>query len=191
MDVKGKHDFEVEIGQLWNFLMDPVVLAKITPGISKLEALGDDKFKSISEIKLGPVKGSFKGQLKVTEKDEPNFFCINMEQLSQMGNAHVRVEMKLSKLTEQTSQLEFEGKAKLSGLIARTGQRVLSGVANVITKEVFAALEKHIIEHKEKDTTEQEQKDTTAQEQNEKTEQKQKDITGQEQIQDHNKIQNI
>lgn len=146
MVVKGKHEFAISTQQLWNYLMDPIVLAKITPGISELEPLGDDKFKSIAVIKLGPVKGNFTGNLEVIEKNEPHSFSIKMEQLSRIGNAHVRVDMKLKELSEQGAELEFDGKANLSGVIARTGQRVLSGVANAITKEVFASLEKHIEE---------------------------------------------
>ena len=67
-----------------------------------------------------------------------------MKQESRIGNAHVRVDMKLNGVSDSKCELVFNGKANLSGLIARTGQRVLSGVANVITKEVFASLEEHI-----------------------------------------------
>lgn len=146
MIVQGTHEFAVNIQQLWNYLMDPVVLAKITPGISQLEPLGDDKFKSISKIKIGPVKSSFTGNMAVIDKIEPTSFTIQMEQLSKIGNAQVKVDMQLSEQGENKTLLAFDGKADLSGVIARTGQRVLSGVANVITKEVFSALEAHIAE---------------------------------------------
>lgn len=152
MNVNGNHNFKVTKQELWNYLMDPEVLAAITPGVSKLEKLGEDEYKSVSDIKIGPVKGSFSGKLKVVEKDEPNSFAIEMEQLSKIGNAHVKVAMNLND-AEEGSKLSFDGKAKLSGVIARTGQRVLSGVANTITREVFASLEKHIEEDTQNNTT--------------------------------------
>jgi len=148
MEVKGRHQFKVSREQLWKYLMDVDVLAKITPGISKLEALGDDHFKSYSNIKLGPVKSVFTGKLQVVNKEEPAAFLIKMEQLSKIGNAHVTVQMNLEQVDENNSALAFDGKANLSGVIARTGQRVLSGVANAITKEVFSELEKHIEENR-------------------------------------------
>ena len=147
MKVSGNHTFNVSIEQLWGYLMDPEVLAKITPGVSKLESLDADHYKTISDIKIGPVKGSFKGKLKVVDKNEPNSFAIELEQLSKIGNAHGRIEMHLAKAENDHSALSFNGDAKLSGVIARTGQRVLSGVANTISKEVFASLEKHIEEN--------------------------------------------
>ncbi len=148
MIVEGTHEFNVSATELWTILMDPEVLAKITPGVSKLELLGEDLYKTVSEIKIGPVKGAFKGKLEVIDKNEPSSFTIQMEQLSKIGNAHAKVEMNILSLDENRSSLEFAGKANLSGLIARTGQRVLSGVANVIIKEVFSSLEAHIIENK-------------------------------------------
>jgi len=148
MIVEGTHVFNVNAEQLWNMLMDPEVLAKITPGVSKLELIEEDHYKTVSEIKIGPVKGAFKGKLKVVDKEEPNSFAIQMEQLSKIGNAHARVDMHIKPHVEGGASLEFNGKANLSGLIARTGQRVLSGVANVIIKEVFSSLEEHIEEHK-------------------------------------------
>ena len=149
MIVKGKHEFKVSSRQLWKYLMDAEVLAKITPGVSKLEELGDDKYKSYSVIKIGPVKSTFTGKLQVVEKDQPRYFQIKMEQLSRIGNAHVTVDMNIEEKEGGIAELVFDGKANLSGVIARTGQRVLSGVANAITREVFSALEKHIEENRE------------------------------------------
>jgi len=147
MNVKGNHEFKITREQLWTYLMDPEVLAKITPGVSKLEVTGTDSYNTVSDIKIGPVKGAFKGKLNVADKNEPAAFIINMEQLSKIGNAHVKIAMNLEESENGNAKLSFDGNAKLSGMIARTGQRVLSGVANAITKEVFAALEAHIEEN--------------------------------------------
>ena len=146
MNVKGSHEFNVPRTKLWTYLMDPLVLEKITPGDTTLELIDADSYNSKSEIKIGPVKGSFKGKLKVQDKQHPQSFAINMEQMSKVGNAHATIKMILEEAGDNRSSLNFDGKAKLSGVIARTGQRVLSGVANSITREVFESLEKHIEE---------------------------------------------
>jgi len=130
--------------------MDPEVLAKITPGVSNLEVVEEGSYQSISEVKIGPVKGVFKGKLKIADVDEPNSFTIDMEQLSKIGNAHAKVQLVLESENTEEIILKFDAKAKLSGLVARTGQRVLSGVANKITKEFFSALEEYIEENKPK-----------------------------------------
>ena len=149
MDISGIHEFGVPREILWDYLMDPVVLAKITPGISKLEHIKGDMYKTISVIKIGPVKGSFNGKLTVENKKKPEAFDIKMEQFSKIGNAHATIKMNIKESGEDGCILNFGGHANLSGTIARTGQRVLSGVANTLTKEVFSALEQHIAESNE------------------------------------------
>lgn len=146
MKVNGEHEFDVSQTALWEMLMDPVVLAKITPGVGKLEFVDTDQYKAITEIRIGPVKGKFTGNLSVENKQEPDSFQIVTEQLSKIGNAHATVDMFLEAIDEGRSRLRFSGKADLSGLLARTGQRVLSGVANTVTKQVFANLEEHLVE---------------------------------------------
>jgi carbon monoxide dehydrogenase subunit G len=45
--------------------MDTDTLSKIVPGISKLEKTGDHSYKSTLQIKIGPVGGSFTGNLQM------------------------------------------------------------------------------------------------------------------------------
>lgn len=147
MNFSGEHVFNVARTQLWAYLMDPEVLAKITPGgKSELEALGGDRYKTKTDIKLGPVKGSFDGKLNLVDKNEPDSFGIEMEQLSKIGNAKAEMKLRLEAVSDNETKLSFDADAKLSGVIARTGQRVMSGVAQKITKDIFESIEKHIEE---------------------------------------------
>lgn len=144
MHLKGKHTLNTSADNLWSILMNADQLAKITPGVSKLEEIETDKYKAISNVKIGPVKGSFSGDLEVADKAENESFLLKVKQNSKIGNVAADVSIKLTAIDEQTTEMEFDGKAKLSGLLARTGQRVLSGVANTLTKQFFEALEQEI-----------------------------------------------
>ena len=144
MNLTGSHTFKAQAQEIWDLLMDPDTLAKITPGISKLELTGDDSYKALAEVKIGPVKGTFKGQVDVKEKVEPQSFVLGVKQKSTIGNANADVLIKLDQQEDEVCVVSFEGKAKLSGLLARTGQRVIAGVANALSKQFFVALEKEI-----------------------------------------------
>lgn len=151
MKFSGEQVFNESRQQLWNHLMDPEVLAKITPGgTSELETLGEDRYKTITNIKLGPVKGSFKGKLSLINKNEPESFDIEMEQLSKIGNAAADMKLTLKEVSEEQTKLSFVADARLSGVIARMGQRVMSGVAQKITRDIFGSIEKHIEDQQEK-----------------------------------------
>lgn len=144
MKLKGQHNFNATPGILWEKLMDPDTLARVTPGVSRLQRKSDDQFEAMADVKLGPVKGTFKGELSVLDKNEPESFSLNIQQKSKIGNVSADVHIHLKPVSEQETEMSFDGKAKLSGLLARTGQRVLSGVANTLTKQFFSAMEEEL-----------------------------------------------
>ena len=144
MQLKGTHTLPAAREQLWNHLMDPEFLARVTPGVTRLERTGDDTYEAIADIKMGPVKGSFSGDLAIKDKQEPGSFVLEVSQKSKIGNVSATIDLALEPADENSTVMTFNGKAKLSGLLARMGQRVLSGVANTLTKQFFAALEEEL-----------------------------------------------
>lgn len=144
MHLKGSHQFNAPAHQIFRMLMDADTLARITPGVSELEETGPDTYKAIANVKMGPVSGSFSGQLEVAEKQEPESFVLKIQQNSKIGNVAADVKIDLEETGAETTTLSFDGKARLSGLLARTGQRVLSGVANTLSKQFFKALEEEL-----------------------------------------------
>jgi carbon monoxide dehydrogenase subunit G len=144
MHLTGKHSFQASNDTLWNLLMDADVLARITPGVSKLEHITGDQYKATAYVKMGPVSGSFSGKMEVAEKSEPESFVLKVKQNSRIGNVSADVKIHLKPVSNNETEMAFEGDARLSGLLARTGNRVLSGVANTLTKQFFNALVKEV-----------------------------------------------
>jgi uncharacterized protein len=144
MQLTGNHILNASPKKIWEMLMDTDTLAKIVPGITRLEKTGDNTFKSILEIKLGPVSGSFTGNLQLEDLKEPESFTLKVQQNSKMGNADAAIKINMAGLNENQTEVSFDGDAKISGLLARMGQRVLGGVANTLTKQFFSNLEKEI-----------------------------------------------
>jgi len=144
MHLKGKHKLNAPPERVWSILMDSDALARITPGLTRLEEIETDKYKAIADVKIGPVKGAFSGQLDVAEKQEPESFVLHVKQDSKIGNVSADVNIGLTPGEDGQTELSFDGKARLSGLLARTGQRVLTGVANTLTKQFFKALEEEV-----------------------------------------------
>ncbi len=145
MLLNGTHTLNASPNIIWDKLMDTEILAKIVPGISKLVKLADNEFEAISEIKIGPVSGKFSGGLTLTDIHEHSTFTLNVTQNSKIGNADAEIKINLFDLGNSQTELSFEGDAKLSGLLARTGQRVLSGVANSLTKQFFENFEEELL----------------------------------------------
>jgi uncharacterized protein len=144
MQLNGTHLLPASPEKIWAMLMDTDTLAKIVPGITRLEDTENNTFKSILEIKIGPVSGAFTGNLQLEDINEPVSFTLKVQQNSKMGNANATIKINMIGVKENQTEVSFDGDAKISGLLARMGQRVLGGVANTLTKQFFSNLEKEI-----------------------------------------------
>lgn len=146
MELNGSHILPASTQKIWEMLMDPDTLAKVTPGISRLELESENVYKAIAEVKIGPVSGKFEGKAEVLNPVTAESFTLKVQQNSKIGNVAADIKMNLKTVSENETELSFEGKADMSGLLARTGNRVMSGVANTLTKQFFKNFEDELAE---------------------------------------------
>ena len=144
MQLSGQKNFKVNREAIWNLLMNPDTLAQIIPGISKLEKSAENSYKSILEIKIGPVSGSFEGIVELDEMVENTSFNLKARQNSKIGDANASIKIILTEVNQSETELAFNGDVKLTGLLASMGQRMVSGVANTLIKQFFANMEKEL-----------------------------------------------
>lgn len=148
MKIKGVHSVETDISSLWEMLQDTDVLAKISPGVGRIERVeGEgDRFKAISDISIGPVKGSFEGELELLDKIENETMTMLLIQKSKIGNAEARIVMNMKETGSASTEITYDGKAKVSGTLAAMGQRIMGGVIKTLTKQIFKELDQEIAE---------------------------------------------
>lgn len=145
MLVKGNSTLDLPIQQVWKHILDRSILESVTPGITELKELEPNKYEAISDIRLGPVKGSFKGKLNVHDICESESFILSLVQNSNIGSAQADIEVRLKSNGDQT-EVVYNGKANLTGVLGRLGQRVLGGVVNSLAKQFFGDFEKKVKE---------------------------------------------
>ena len=145
MNLTGNYTVNAPAKIIWDLLMDPDTLARITPAITSLERIDEDNFKAIADVKIGPVGGSFSGNLNLSEKVEPESFKLSIQQNSKIGNANAVVNMKMKALSDTQTEVSFDGDVKLTGVLNTMGGRVITPVANMLSKQFFEALEKEVI----------------------------------------------
>lgn len=144
MHLEGSHILDAPLEKVWEMLLDPDVLAKATPGVKELVPLGDDKYKAISQIRIGAVNGLFDGQMQVSDKVAPESFTLAMTMQGKIGHVEAVGKLSLKAVNDQQTEVVFAGDAKLGGKLARTGQRLLNSVAKTLTKQFFKSLAKTI-----------------------------------------------
>ncbi len=144
MKISGKHIVQARTAQVWHMLMNTESLSKIIPGISSLEKTNENSFKSLLQIKLGPINDSFTGSLQMEKVDPEKGFTLNVQQNSKIGNARGNIEIGLSQLGNNQTTVCFDGDIKLTGMMVVFGSRVLGGISDAITRQFFANLDEEL-----------------------------------------------
>ena len=147
MHLEGEHTFSASHGNVWELLNDAGVLARITPGLDELQAQGEDIYRALFAIKMGPINSTFSGTLRVVDRVAPERFGLVIDIAGQAGTVAAEATVTAVPVagTEPgQTRVTFTADAKLTGLLVRMGQRVLSGVGRLLTKQFFQALEREL-----------------------------------------------
>lgn len=151
MHLHGEHVFTASQGLLWERLNDVAVLARVTPGLDRLEAEAgaEDAYRARFAIKMGPINSTFSGTLRVTDRAAPERFRLLIDVAGKAGSVDAQATVAALPVAgggaeAERTRVTFSAEAKLTGLLVRMGQRVLSGVGRLLTRQFFQALEREI-----------------------------------------------
>ena len=144
MELKGKQNVETDPVTLWNMLMDVEILPKIVPGISKLEKTGENTFRSVLEVKFGPVSGEFTGEMQMEDINPQRSFTLKAQQHNKIGTVNSTMKIELMPITGNETEVAFSGEVTISGMMSMMGEKVLGGVTDMLTKQFFANLDREI-----------------------------------------------
>ena len=143
MHLDGTHTFTADRETVWSALNAPQVLGRATPGVTSLKPMGDDKYQAVFDIRMGPIKSAFDGTLEVTDKVAPERYTLLVNVDGKIGAVSAEGSFDL-KCEDGATVVTFAGDARMNGILARMGQRVISGVARMFTKQFFSALEREL-----------------------------------------------
>ena len=79
MTMSGEQQLPAPRETVWAKLNDPEVLKTCIPGCQSLEVTGPNEFLAVATNKVGPVKATFKGKVRLTDLDPPNGYKITGE----------------------------------------------------------------------------------------------------------------
>jgi carbon monoxide dehydrogenase subunit G len=139
MKIEGTYSFNANRRELWDTLLDTGVLASCIPGCQEFKPVGDDKYELSLRVGLGAITGTYKAAVAVVDKDEPNTYTMLVEGKGSGTTISGRGVMTLTE-TESGSVVRIEGDARVTGIIARVGQRLMGGASKVMIDQFFACV---------------------------------------------------
>lgn len=141
MKVTGSAVLHAPRERVWQALNDPAVLVRTIPGCQRLETVGPDQYRMTVAAGVGTVKGTYAGEVRLGEQDEPSSFLLNASGAGAPGTVSASVRVTLDEDGDGTTRLAYDADAIVGGMIGGVGQRMLTGVAKKTAGEFFTAVD--------------------------------------------------
>jgi 2-furoyl-CoA dehydrogenase large subunit len=126
---------------VWDMLLDANTLEKVVPGAHGIERVSDTHFRADVTLGVGPVKGRYKAEIRLTDLAPPQSLTLSGEASGALGFGGGRGFVTLEE-TNATTTIRYRYEAGIGGKVASVGGRLLDGAARFLIGQFFAALAK-------------------------------------------------
>ena len=142
MNLDGSAVLHADPDRVWAIITDPAVLARTIPGCESLEQVGDDEYKMNVTVGVGAIRGTYAGEVKLSDQVRPSSYVMHASGAGGPGNVRATVNIGLEPNgNEGTTKLTYSADAVVGGPVAGVGQRMISGVAKRMAGQFFKAID--------------------------------------------------
>ena len=143
MKVEGSYTYDAPRDRVWSVLMNPEALRTCVPGCESMSATGEDSYEATMKVGVGAIRGTYKGNIRITDKVEPSSYKLNVD--GKGGAGFVRGVAEIELVDQgQTTLVNVKGDGNVGGTVAGVGQRMLGGVAKMLMGQFFDCLKKQL-----------------------------------------------
>ena len=85
IELNGSEQINTNPANLWESVIDPVVLQRAIPGCTSMTETGDGQYQMTLELKVAAVGGSFEGAVSLSEMNPPHSCVITVSGSGTLG----------------------------------------------------------------------------------------------------------
>ena len=143
MKITGTHQIHAPRERVFAALIDPKILQRCIPGCESLEETAEHVYVATMKAGIGPVKGTFKGNVNLKDMQPPQHYLMTVDGKGGPGFVKGIGNFDLSE-NDGATFVKYEGDMQVGGVIAGVGQRMIEAAAKMLAAQFFKALEAEI-----------------------------------------------
>ena len=144
MKLTGSYTFDAPPDRVWALLLSPDTLKSCVPGCEKLEPTGEDAYTATMKVGVAAIRGTYNGKVRITDKNEPNSYTLNVEGSGGPGFVRGEAKITLTPEGEAKTKVGVDADGQVGGTVAGVGQRMLGGVAKMLMDQFFNCMRKQL-----------------------------------------------
>lgn len=144
MELEGSRVIAADRDTVWARLNDAETLRACIPGCEELTGTPEDGFEAVVKQKVGPVKATFKGAVRLENVNAPESYTIAGEGKGGVaGFAKGSADVSLVEVEEGT-ELSYKVDAQVGGKLAQLGSRIIGGFARKMADQFFERFQQEV-----------------------------------------------
>ncbi len=143
MNFEGTIEVKAARDKVWEFVIDPNRIGKCLPDLKSLQIEGEDKFAAVARVGIGFMKGDFRFQLAIVEKNPPSHARLKGTGAGVGSSLDLDTSIDLAE-TGTGTKLTYIAEMKIGGTLAGIGQRVIGSTTQKTISEVFTCVKKQL-----------------------------------------------
>ena len=131
----------------WALLLDIPQVAPCIPGVQDVESDGEDQFKAVMQVRVGPVRLNFSGTINILEQDREKgeaHFRVEAADRKVGGSIRADMTMQLNELSADESELVIVTDTVFMGKIGELGQPIIRRKAKSTLEDFAKNLAKQV-----------------------------------------------
>ncbi len=136
MHFEGTFTVKAPREKVFEFLLDPKKVAGCLPDLQRLDIKSEDEYTAVVKAGISFIKGEFTMNFKVVEKEPPSHAKLLARGSGIGSTVDLETVMDLTESSGSTT-MKWSAEARVGGRIASVGQRLISGQAEKIIRQLF------------------------------------------------------
>ncbi len=143
MKIEGTHQIHAPRDRVYAALINPQILQRCIPGCQSLEKTADNTYVATMKAGVGPVKGIFKGNVRLEDMQPPSHYRMIVDGKGGPGFVKGTGDFDLQEIDGGTA-IAYQGDLQVGGVIASVGQRMIEAAAKMLAAQFFSKLDLEI-----------------------------------------------
>ncbi|WP_158970406.1 CoxG family protein [Chachezhania sediminis] len=145
MKIEGRFDVNAPRAEVWDKVRDPAVMAQCIPGCEDIEEQGDDAYRAVVAVKVGPIKARFNLLVEVLEELPPHTVISRTSGDEGTRASVVTSENRLT-LTETATgtQVDYMADVSVTGRLGKFGLGIFRKKADQMAATFVDNFSKHL-----------------------------------------------
>jgi uncharacterized protein len=144
MHYEGAFDVTAPKEKVYDFVIDPKKVTTIFPDVQSVKVIDEDNFQIKTKIGISFIKGTMDVKLTLVEKKRPTFSKLRARGTGLNSAVDLESAFTLEDGPEGGTHVKWAADAKISGMMASVGSRLIDAQADKYVKQIIGSLEKKL-----------------------------------------------